>query len=146
MHFTVGFHLFPIPPDQSQILFCHFSANTSVVCTSRGCLSPLFYVCCLSFPLPVKKSKYEPKSQEFSPHSICYFDSFSFLSINCISSCVQKHPHRLRPARYLVDGLAACRSRCHLFCFSDRAKATGQIPALQTTLWEEEEEGGQRGL
>lgn len=45
-----------------------------------------------------------------------------------------------------IDDLIARSCGCHLFSFAHREKATGQIPALQTTLWEEEEEGGEGGL
>lgn len=101
-------------------------------------------------------SKYEPKSQGFLliPSAILiHFLWTQSIAFHYRLTSVQKHAHRHCPARHLVrgweikfDDLIACSCRCHLFCFSNREKATGQIPALQTTLWEEEEEGGERGF
>ncbi len=142
---VVAVHCFPLFSNQSEICICLFS----VVLFQQWVLP--FCTCCLSFPLPVSTSKYEPKSRGFLLIPSATLIYFPFNSINCIS--LYTPSHRRRPARYStqqrdmkIDDLIACSCRCHLFSFANREKATGQIPALQTTLWEEEKEGGKRGL
>ena len=62
--------------------------------------------------------------------------------------------HKTRPYAHCplhkdikIDCVIACSRGYHLFSFSHREKTTGQIPALQTTVWEEEEGAeGERGL
>ena len=86
------------------------------------------------------------------------FSSFRilfWLIFKKIQSIAFHYPHApTRPSAHCplhkvikIDCLIACSRGYHLFSFSHREKTTGQIPALQTAVREEEEGAeGERGL
>lgn len=150
--------LSPFPSLPGQILNLTFvssrSKSWSLSCKSCFCLWVLCYrACCLSFPLPVNTSKYDPRSQGFLLIPSATFIYFPLIQLHFVIWTHTKHAHKPSPARYLtqgcdikIDDLIACGRSSHFFSSFDREKATGQIPALQTAVWEEEEAGGEGGF